>query len=164
MYRVIGNDGKTYGPASAETIRHWLAAGRLESRTPVLPDGAAEWTYLGLLPEFVRECCGNPPVINAPPAAATTGRTNGFATAGFICGLISLTCCCGCPFNLFGLVFSLIALVQINGQTRKDEGWGLALAGLICSAISLMLGLGLGALQLALTPGNAHVNWHVGAM
>lgn len=160
MYRVIGHDGKTYGPASAEQIHQWIAAGRLESRTAVLPDGATEWTYLGLLPEFARDCGGTPPAITPPPPAAR--QTNGFATAGFICGLISLTCCCGCPFNILGLVFSIIALVQINGQARKQAGWGLALAGLICSAISILLGLGLGLLQLALT--SANVNCHFGAI
>jgi hypothetical protein len=159
MYRVIGNDGKTYGPVNAETIREWLAAGRLESRSAVLPNGAAEWTYLGLLPEFARESSGNPPLI-APPKPAK--RTNSFATAGFICGLISLTCCCGCPFNILGLVFSIIALVQIGGQVDKDEGWGLALAGLICSAVSLLLSFGLGLLQLATTP--AGLGWHIGSI
>jgi hypothetical protein len=161
MYRVVGHDGKTYGPVNAEQIRQWLAAGRLESRTAVLPDGATEWTYLGLLPEFAQDCGGTPPVI-APPTTAAARKTNGFATAGFVCGLISLTCCCGCPFNVLGLVFSIIALVQINGQTQKQEGWGLALTGLICSAVSLLLGLGLGLLQLALTP--AHMNYHFGSI
>jgi hypothetical protein len=155
MYKIIGSDGKTYGPVNAEKIREWLAAGRVENRTAVLPEGALEWTYLGLLPEFARECAGPPPVITPPTSAK---RTNGFATAGFICGLISLTCCCGCPFNILGLVFSIIALVQIGGQTNKDSGWGLALAGLICSGVSLLLNCGLGLLQLAATP--AHLSWH----
>src|SRR5690349_829984 len=106
MYKVIGNDGKTYGPTDAEKIREWIAQGRLENRSPVLPAGASEWTYLGLLPEFSRECGGAPPII-APPSRAK--KTNGFAVAGFVCGLLSLPvfcCCAGCPFNLLGLVFS----------------------------------------------------------
>jgi hypothetical protein len=159
MYKVIGSDGKTYGPVNADKIREWLAAGRLESRSAVLPEGATEWTYLGLLPEFARESSGTPPVITVPKPV---NRNNGFAVAGFVCGLISLTCCCGCPFNILGLVFSIIALVQINGQTNKDSGWGYALAGLICSAVSLLLNCGLGLLQLATTP--THVNWHTGAI
>jgi hypothetical protein len=164
MYKIVGNDGKVYGPVNAEKIREWLAQGRVESRTPVLPEGAAEWTIVGLLPEFAR-ADGSPPPVMTPariaPLPAASG-TNGFATAGFICGLISLTCCCGCPFNLLGLIFSIVALVQINGQTQKQAGWGLALAGLICSAVSLLLSVGLGIFQLALTPAN--VNWHCGSM
>jgi Domain of unknown function (DUF4190)/GYF domain 2 len=159
MYKVIGSDGKTYGPVSAAVLREWLVAGRLDHRTPVLPDGATEWTYLGLLPEFARENNGTPPVISPPKSGR---RTNAFATAGFVCGLISLTCCCGCPFNLLGLVFSIIALTQIGNQTIKDEGWGLALAGLICSAISLLVAFGFGIWRLALAP--AHLGWHFGAI
>ncbi len=159
MYKIIGNDGHTYGPATAAQIREWLAQKRVESRTPVLPAGAGEWTYLGLLPEFTRECGGTPPVI-APPKTAR--RSNGFATAGFVCGLISCVCCCGCPFNILGLIFSIVALVQIGNQTDKDAGWGLALAGLICSAISLLLMLGFGILQLATAPAN--LSWHFGAI
>ena len=161
MYKVIGSDGKTYGPAGPEKIREWIAQGRLEKRTPVLPEGAAEWTYLGLLPEFSRECGGTPPVI-APPGR--TKKTNGLAIAGFVCGLLSLpVCCCGgCPFNLLGLVFSIIAMVQISRQTEKEEGWGLALAGLICSAASLLFGFGLGIFHLLLSPGS--VSWQSGGL
>jgi hypothetical protein len=128
----------------------------------VLVTGATEWTYLGLLPEFCRECAGTPPVI-APPGRIK--KTNGFAIAGFICGLLSLPafCCCGgFPFNVLGVAFSIIALVQINRQAEKDDGWSLALAGLICSALGILLGAGLGILPMLLTPGN--VSWHFGAI
>jgi hypothetical protein len=163
MYKIIGNDGQAYGPIPAETVRAWIAQGRVESRTSVLPAGAAEWTFIGLLPEFARDVSGPPPVITPPPISAVPGKsTNNFATAGFICGLISLSCCCGCPFNILGLIFSIIALVQINKQVEKQEGWGLALAGLICSAVSLLLSCGLGILQLALAP--THTAIHFGGI
>ena len=163
MYKIIGNDGKTYGPIGAEKIREWIAQGRADARTAAIAEGAADWTFLGLLPEFARELAGTPPVI-APPktSAVTAGNTNSFATAGFVCGLISLTCCCGCPFNVLGVIFSIVALVQINGQVQKQDGWGLALAGLICSAVSLLVSCGLGILQLVLHPAN--LSWHFGAI
>ena len=161
MYKIVGNDGRTYGPVTAEQLRGWIAQRRVESRTPVLPDGASEWTYLGLLPEFARELGGSPPVIGPLRTAPVPPRTtNGFATAGFICGLISCLCCCGCPFNVLGLIFSIVALVQINRQEYKQEGWGLALAGLILSALSLLLGFGLGLFQLAQP--SSSVSWHIG--
>ena len=161
MYKIIGNDGKTYGPVPAEQIREWIAQRRVETRTSVLPAGAAEWTFLGLLPEFAPHFSSPPPVIAPPPR--TTSNTNGFATAGFVCGLISLFSCCCCagfPFNLLGLIFSIIGLVQINSQVEKQAGWGLALAGLICSAASLLLGLILGIFQLCSAPAN--FSWHAG--
>lgn len=163
MYKIIGNDGKTYGPVAAEQIREWMTQGRVESRTAVLSANAAEWTFLGLLPEFAPHFTGPPPVI-APPKqnAVSINNTNGFATAGLVCGILSCVCCCGCPFNVLGLIFSIVALVQINAQVEKQAGWGLALAGLICSAASLLFSFGLGIFQLALTPAN--LSWHCGAV
>jgi hypothetical protein len=166
MYKIVGNDGKTYGPVSADTIREWIVQGRVEGRTPVLPEGAGEWTFVGLLPKFARESGGTPPVMSPPKISAPPPRgTNGFATAGFVFGLVSwLFCCCcgGAPFNILGLIFSIVALVQIGGQTQKQEGRGLALAGLICSATSLLFGFGLGLMQLALEP--ARFNFHCGSI
>jgi hypothetical protein len=163
MYKIVGNDGKTYGPVSADQIREWIAQGRVENRTPVLPTGGVEWTFVGLLPEFAPLFHSSPPVIAPPKASAiSTNKTNGFATAGLVCGILSWVCCCGCPFNVLGLIFSIIALVQINAQAEKQAGWGLALAGLICSAISLLISLGLGIFHFVLTPVNLF--WHFGVI
>jgi hypothetical protein len=163
MYKIIGNDGKAYGPVTAEKIREWISQGRVDDRTSVIRDGATEWTFIGLLPEFT-------PLFSAPPhlitpqkiGALATRTTNGFATAGFVCGIISCACCCGCPFNILGLIFSIIALVQINAQTQKQEGRGLALAGLICSAASLLFNLGFEIFHLIMTPTN--ISWQIGSI
>jgi hypothetical protein len=95
------------------------------------------------------------------PGTSTAGqlpKTNSFATAGLIFGILSLTCCCGCPFNILGLVFSLIGLSQINRRPELYEGRGLAIAGLILSAASLVLGLGLALLNFTLNPAN--IGWY----
>ena len=161
MYRIVGADGKTYGPVGLDQIRQWLAQGRADSRTPVFVDGASDWTFIGLLPELAPELCVTPPGIGpVKPGAAAARGTNGFATAGLICGLLSWTCCCCPPFNLLGVIFSIIALVQINAQPEPQEGRAFAIIGLVLSAANLILGFGLGLLQLALNPGT--VTWHVG--
>jgi len=163
MYKIIGNDGKNYGPVTAAQIHGWIAQGRVENRTAVLRDGSTEWTFLGLLPEFASTFSVPPPVITPPKIGAVSARTtNGFATAGLVCGIISCACCCGCPFNILGLIFSIIALVQINGQVHQQDGWGLALTGLICSAVSLLFNFGFGIFHLAMTPAN--LSWHLGAI
>jgi UDP-N-acetylglucosamine acyltransferase len=51
---------------------------------------------------------------------------------------VGACCCCGFPFNLLGLVFSLIALSQISRHPELYEGRGLAIAGLVLSAVSLL--------------------------
>jgi hypothetical protein len=51
-YIVMGDDGKEYGPVSAEQIREWVRENRLERKTPVKPDHARDWLFLEMLPEF----------------------------------------------------------------------------------------------------------------
>ena len=155
MYRIIGADGKTYGPVGLEQIRQWLAEGRVDSRTPVFVDGARDWTFIGLLPEVATQTGVTPPgIAPARPAAAAARGTNGFATAGLICSLLAWTCCCCLPFNLLGLVFSIIALVQISPQPEPQEGRAFAIIGLVLSGTNLLLSFGVGLLELALSPAN----------
>ena len=81
MYKIIGADGKEYGPISLEQLRRWMAEGRANLQTRVLPDGAAQWVTIAELPEFV----GAPPPPPAPgvfgasvmPAAASMDVVNG---------------------------------------------------------------------------------------
>ena len=166
MYKIIGADGREYGPATAGQLRQWIAEGRANAQTQTLAPGAPEWKPLGALPEFAGHFAPpNPPIIGPPrPGISTAGqspKTNSFATAGLIFGILSGTCFCGfCgwPFNILGLVFSLIGLSQINRHPERYEGRGLAIAGLILSAASLVLGFGLALLNLALHPEN--LEWH----
>ena len=39
MYKIIGADGKEYGPVSTEQLRQWLLEGRVNSHTQVQPEG-----------------------------------------------------------------------------------------------------------------------------
>jgi hypothetical protein len=147
IYKIIGDDGKEYGPATAEQLRQWIATGRVESRTPVFVTGAPDWNFVGLLPEFAGcFATGTPPTIAPPRGTSVAGRmakTNSYAQAGLIFGILSMTCCCcGFPFGILGLVFSLIALSQINANPHLQAGRGLAIAGLILSILSLLLGAG----------------------
>ena len=145
MYRIVGADGKTYGPVGLEQLKQWLAQGRVDSRTPVLVDGASEWTFAGLLPELAGAPAAAPPNIGpVRPGAARARGTNGFATAGLICSLLAWTCCCCLPFNLLGILFSIIALVQISGQAEPQEGRTLAIIGLVLAGTNLLFSLGFG--------------------
>ncbi len=157
MYRIIGADGRQYGPVSAGRIRQWIAEGRVESRTPVFADGAKDWTFAGLLPEFANQFGMAAPPTIAPPVVAR--KTHGCATAGMVFGVLSLFCCCcyGFPCNVLGVIFSSIALVQIGRHPEAYEGQGLAVAGLALSLASLLL-YGL-FLVYALASGNSNFVW-----
>ena len=75
-YTIIGNDGKNYGPISADQLRQWIKQSRIESRTPVFVQGTTDWTFVGLLPEFAGEFSETPPVItpSAPGSPAAVVR------------------------------------------------------------------------------------------
>ena len=162
MYKIIGQDGKEYGPISVEEMRQWISESRVESRTPVFADGAKDWTFVGLLPEFANcFAAGVPPAIApqtiAPPTP--TRKTNGFATAGLVCGILSVTlclCCGGIPANVLGLIFSIVALFQINENPQLHEGRGLAIAGIILSAVSFLI------LLVSLASGHTNINFNGG--
>jgi hypothetical protein len=158
-YKIIGEDGKEYGPVSAGQLRQWLAEGRVESRTPVFVDGAKEWSFAGLLPEFASQLAPQIPQTIAPPIRAR--KASGFATTGMVFGALSLIfCCCyGFPCNILGLVFSSVALVQISRHPEIYEGRGLAITGLALSIASILI-YGL-LLAFALATGNFHIHWNV---
>ena len=143
-----------------------MAEGRANAQTPTLASGAPEWKPLGALPEFAGHFAPPIPPVIGPlkPWTAMAGpwpKINSFAMAGLIFGILSATCfccCCGCPFNILGLVFSLIGLSQINRHPELYEGRGRAIAGLILSAASLVLGFVLALINFALHPPN--IRWY----
>ena len=158
-YRIIGADGKTYGPVGLEQIRQWLAEGRVDSRTPVYLKarrvGLTSVQHTGTGRRFRTHAAGH----RRAQSGAARARTNGFATAGLICSLLSwLGCCCCCclPFNLLGILFCIIALVQISSQAEPQEGRAFAIVGLVLSGLSLLISLAGGLVQLALNPS---LNW-----
>ena len=167
IYKIISENGQEYGPATVEQIRQWIAEGRVERRTPIFVEGAKDWNFVALLPEFAGcfGAAGTPPPIAPPPRGLTTAgqmaKTNSYAQAGMIFGILSLVCCCcGFPFAILGLIFSLIGLSQINANPQLHEGRGMAIAGLILSGLSLLFSAGSMVFNLATS--QPHFMWNVG--
>lgn len=67
-YRIIGADGREYGPVTAEQVRQWIAQGRVNAQTRVRFEGATEWKLASEVPEFA-ERLGMPAPATAPPRA-----------------------------------------------------------------------------------------------
>lgn len=68
MYKIIGADGKEYGPVSLEQIRRWVTEGRVNARTRLQEPGAAEWKAAAELPDLAD--LFTPTVPGAMPASA----------------------------------------------------------------------------------------------
>jgi hypothetical protein len=142
MYKILGVDQKEYGPASADEIRSWISQGRANAQTLAIAEGGTEWRPLPAFPEFALALAAAGAPAPFPTLAAGSGastRTNGLAIAGFVLGLFSVICCfIGPLFGILGLIFSIIALVQINREPFHG-GKGLAIAGIILSVLGFLV-------------------------
>ena len=154
MYRMIGADGREYGPISADQLRQWIGQGRANASTSVLPEGASEWKPLGSLPEFsmlfAAPTPGPTPTPTSTPIAPAPlptypvqpVRTNGFAIAGLVLGILSIIgfCCCyGLPFSIPGLIFSLIAIGQINSHPEGYTGKTMAIIAIALCCLGFLI-------------------------
>jgi len=153
MYRIIGADGREYGPVSRETLLEWIAESRANAQSRVRAEVATDWQTLGSVPEFAA-ALGNagttkPPVAAfVPIAPVVVRRTNNLAIASLVMGLLAITCgCCCCygfPFNVLGVLCGVIALVQIGRAPDVEEGRALAIVGLVLSLLSMVVSVILG--------------------
>ncbi len=66
-YRVIGNDGREYGPADLAKIRAWVAEGRIAASTRAQASGTTEWKPASSFPELGVGVPTLPPTL--PPQA-----------------------------------------------------------------------------------------------
>ena len=97
MYKVVGADGKEYGPISLEQFSQWAAAGRVNLQTQVQPVGAADWKSASEIPELQAifaglgrvAPAGAPSPISAPASARPQ---QGLAVTSLVLGIVSLVC------------------------------------------------------------------------
>jgi hypothetical protein len=143
MYKILGADGRQYGPVNAEQLRRWIVEGRANAQTQTLAEGAAEWKPLGSLPEFAASFPLPAPPVR--PVVAHYRKTNAYALWGLICGIVAvffcICCCVNIPIGALGLILSLIGLSQINESPDMYEGRAVAIAGIVLSALGLLLGI-----------------------
>ena len=147
MYKILGSDGKEYGPVTAEVVRQWIFEGRADGRTQVRPETGVEWKQLFDLPEFASflkppaavQHPGAPPPL--PKSSAGGGKTSGLAIASLVLGILGF---CGIT-AIIGLVLGVVAQVKIKRSNGRLEGSGLAIAGICISAFMLLVSIPLTA-------------------
>jgi len=141
MYKIIGADGRLYGPVNAEELKRWIGENRVNGLTQVETDGATDWKTLGVLPEFADALRVTPPPLAAPPVAshAVADQASikiaagicgillgslgvhkfilGYTGAGLVMLLVTvLTCFIAAPvFGIIGMIEGIIYL------TKSDE-------------------------------------------
>ena len=88
---------------------------------------------------------GAPSFSPVPPPA----KQNGFAIASLVLGIVSLlcSCCCSCILPVTAVLSIVFAVVSKKGKPMS----GMALGGLICSIVSLVI-LAISIVVLLLNP------------
>jgi hypothetical protein len=126
MYKVLGGDGREYGPATADEVRQWLTQGRLHYQSLVQNVAESAWRPLHTFPELIPP----PHTQAASPAVLPRSRpANAMALWGLICGLLSLLGSCLCC--------STLGLAQATRE-RDANSQTLAVVGLILGILSLL--------------------------
>ncbi|MCS7047826.1 MAG: glycerophosphoryl diester phosphodiesterase membrane domain-containing protein [Verrucomicrobiae bacterium] len=85
MYRVIGGDGREYGPVELPVLEQWIREGRVNSQSQVRREADANWQPASAFPELRPALgLGASAATTAPPmpAAAPTGTPPGVVRAG----------------------------------------------------------------------------------
>lgn len=171
MYKVVGTDGKEYGPVTREAILEWIAQNRANAQTIArFEDGA--WKPLATFDEF-KAALGLAGATASPPPPATGGTpliqttyvspsseppvfsgigsqrvTNVPSVLGIIFPIVC--CCCAYVGPILGLVFSAIGLSQIKTNPNKYStsdalpkiGLGISIAILILHILGSVLDFG----------------------
>jgi hypothetical protein len=143
MFKILGTDGKEYGPVTANVLREWIAQRRAGAATQVQSEGSTEWRRVADFPEFAAALSTSPssapPPLPAPLAgsgSATTPKTSGLAVASLVLGLVGF---CGIT-AIVGLVLGIVAKVKIRRSGGRLKGGGLAIAG-ICLSLAMLLAI-----------------------
>lgn len=126
-YRIIGGDGQEYGPVAENTIREWIADGRLDSHSKIKAADAQDWSTVGEMPHFaVALATPAPPHARGGAGRVDIGECISVAFTLFgkhwqplvLGALIYLAICI-----VFGLAFSFLsAPLQLSAQEYMKGG------------------------------------------
>jgi hypothetical protein len=140
-YIIIGGDGKEYGPVTDADVRQWIAASRANTQSQAKAVDDAEFRPLAKFPEFADAFTPQAAGTLTPPplgsASSTPVKTSGLAVTSLILGILGVVTC-GVT-ALVGLILGIVAMVKVKNSGGKLGGNGIALAGVIVSAVFLFL-------------------------
>lgn len=65
MYKIVGADGRQYGPITVEQLKEWIAQGRINAFTLAQMEGSTDWKPLSQFAELAPHLAGAtvPPLI-----------------------------------------------------------------------------------------------------
>jgi len=111
MYKIIGGDGKEYGPVDLAQMQRWLRENRINGATMAQAAAGGEWKPVSSFPEFAS--APPPPSAGPGPAAplATSVDVPSYLIPAIFCTL--LCCLLGFP--------SIIYATQVTRRLGKGD-------------------------------------------
>jgi hypothetical protein len=111
MYKILGADGREYGPVPPEQIRKWIAEGRANGQTLTRAENQDSWKPLLAFTEFGPDLAARAYESNVPPAPAVppAGGGNKSKIAAGLLGIFVG----GIGIHRFYLGYTSIGLIQI---------------------------------------------------
>jgi hypothetical protein len=148
-YKILGGDGKEYGPISAEQIKQWIADGRVEKRTPVFVEGAKDWAFLEAVPELAALFTQTaPPILSAGKPESGGGLNviipykNVRALTAYYFGVFSAIPILGLPLGLVAFTLGILGL-RFRRKHPAAGGAVHAWIGILAGGFFTLLYLGL---------------------
>ncbi len=105
MFKIIGGDGRQYGPVTAEELREWFAAGRANAQTLIQREGESDWKPLSAFGEFADALAAKLPAqLPAPEAPPPSSAPDPVALADEVLARgceVNIGSCIGRAWDLF---------------------------------------------------------------
>jgi len=118
MYKIIGGDGKEYGPVTTDQLKQWMADGRANAQTKVMPEGASDWKLLAEIPELASTLPAvtpRPASISPPGSVFATDLVNGPGIGLIVTGALNV---------VFGLLRVVISATGVGLGAFGAGGMG----------------------------------------
>jgi DNA-directed RNA polymerase subunit RPC12/RpoP len=84
--------------------------------------------------------CGMPFTMEGTTLEAA-GTSNGFCVASLVLGIIGLPAACAFIPSLLAIIFGIIGYGQVSRSGETGSGRGMAIAGMICGGLGLLIAL-----------------------
>src|SRR5579883_528750 len=144
MYKILGADGKEYGPVSTDQLRDWVAQGRVNAQTQVQESGRTEWKPAGQVPELgaLFGISAPPPLPSgAPPLMKPqrpAAKQQGLAILSFVLGICSFVLCLSALSGIPAIICGHISRSRAKRLPQQYGGAGFAMAGIVLGYVSIL--------------------------
>ncbi|HEY5911116.1 MAG TPA: DUF4190 domain-containing protein [Verrucomicrobiae bacterium] len=146
MYKILGADGREYGPASLEQVKQWIAEGRINSLTRLQVAGSPDWKPAAEVPEvngllippaFTGRTPGPEPPVTPGPGISVRRPRQGLAITSFVLGVAAFALCLGIFTGIPAMICGQIARKRARRAPAEFGGAGLAMAGQVLGYLSV---------------------------